>query len=246
MYFDAHAHLQNIPDFSATMNRVAQAGVQHILCNAITETDWAKMQQLPQTDVTVHWAFGIHPMAVRHLKPGWDIRLEKHLQQHPTALVGEIGLDAQYPDQQNQIRVFRRQLDLAYAYRRPAVIHCFRAWQPLLAVLKSHQNHLPPKLMSHAHHGDAALIPYLTETCNMYFSYASIFVPDSHPKIQACLKSTPKDRLLIESDAPDLAPTSTILPILTHKMAGLLKHDENDLKKILYNNAHRFIGTFSR
>ena len=77
---------------------------------------------------------------------------------------------------------------------------------------------------------------------NAYFSYSSIFVPVEHPKVQACLKATPLDRLLIESDAPDLTPSPADIPDLMKKMSVITGHSVADLKKAIYKNAKDFVN----
>lgn len=100
---------------------------------------------------------------------------------------------------------------------------------------------MPPKILSHSHHGNAELIPELLEKYNMYFSYSSIVVPDTHPKIQACLRATPLDRLLVESDSPDLALEPACVVGLVKKMSVLTGHEESFLKQVLFHNAKEFV-----
>jgi TatD DNase family protein len=186
-------------------------------------------------------ALGIHPCAVACLKSGWDKKLEELLKNNPQVMVGEIGLDGQYPNLDAQEKILRHQLNLAWKYNRPAVIHCFRAWERLIHILKTQRNKLPPKIMFHSHHGNPNLIPEFIQKYNTYFSYSSIFVPASHPKIQACLKATPLDRLLVESDCPDLASTPTDIIPLISQMSQLTKHNPSILKKALFQNAKNFV-----
>ena len=241
MYFDAHAHLQQLPYFQQAILDAQNCGVQEILCNAIDESDWPVIQKMTQQYPNIHVALGIHPCAVEKAKTGWDQRLEKILQSNPNILVGEIGLDAQYPNMDDQEQVLRQQLNLAWRYQRPAVIHCFRAWDRLLHILKTQRKKLPPKMMSHSHHGNPQLIPELIQKYNMCFSYSSIFIPKNHPKIQACLKATPLDKLLVESDCPDLETAPSDIVKLVPQMARITGHNQSVLKKALSQNAKNFV-----
>ena len=184
MYFDAHAHLQQLPYFQQAILDAQNCGVQEILCNAIDESDWHVIKKMTQQYPNIHVALGIHTCAVDKAKTGWDQRLEKILQSNPNILVGEIGLDAQYPNMDDQEQVLRQQLNLAWRYQRPAVIHCFRAWDRLLHILKTQRKKLPPKMMSHSHHGNPQLIPELIQNTICVFLI--------HPFLS--LKTIPKFR----------------------------------------------------
>ena len=241
MYFDAHAHLQNLPHLVEVLDRAEKYNVRHIICNAIYEKDWEKLHKINKEHPNVYIAIGIHPMAVSQLKMGWEDRLETMLKQQPNFMVGEIGLDKQYDTMPQQIKVFQKQLTLACKYNRPAILHCFRAWPELLSILNDQAPHLPPKMMSHSHHGNAEIIPELIQKYNMYFSYSSICVPETHPKIQSCLKSTPLERILVESDCPDLAQDPTaVIDIIPH-MIRICGQKKSTFQKMLFKNAQHFV-----
>jgi len=240
-YFDAHAHLQMMPDYRAALEKARQAGVSHIICNATHEGDWKTVLQIARENEGVYAALGVHPHYMDTLTQGWEGRLEKLLAENPNVMVGEIGMDKMKPDLDLQEAVFSTQLTIAHTYGRPAIVHCVRCWDRLLHTYKTQRGKMPPKVLSHSHHGNADLIPELAENYNMYFSYSSIFVPDNHPKVQACLKATPLDRLLIESDCPDLAPEPASVVDLVQKMSVISGHKEALLKKVLFENAKAFV-----
>ena len=75
----------------------------------------------------------------------------------------------------------------------------------------------------------------------MCFSYSSIFVPQNHPKVQACLKATPLDRLLVESDCPDLTTSPKSIIELVSAMSCLTHYKSAVLKKALFQNGKNFI-----
>jgi len=241
MYFDAHAHLQQLPRLQQAILEAQRSGVHEILCNAIYESDWPIIQKIAQQYSGVHVALGVHPCAVSAIQKGWVVRLEKILKNNPNVIVGEIGLDAQYPNLDDQELALRQQLRLAWSYQRPVVLHCFRAWDRLLHILKTQREKIPPKIMSHSHHGNPNLIPELIQRYNMCFSYSSIFVPQNHPKVQACLKATPLDRLLVESDCPDLTTSPKSIIELVSAMSCLTHYKSAVLKKALFQNGKNFI-----
>jgi TatD DNase family protein len=128
------------------------------------------------------------------------------LLRHPEAGVGEVGLDRwiERPDVPLQMQFFKAQLDLAHELERPLSIHCLLAWglmQETLAAAK-----LPRcGFLLHSYGGSAELVPSFVKR-GAYFSVSPYFF---HPRKAAQLevfRQVPLDRLLLETDAPDMWP----------------------------------------
>lgn len=245
-YIDAHAHLQDMPDLDTEMKNALSAGVTGFLCNATHEGDWQRVIQISKQYAGVSVCLGVHPWFLGTLTPGWEKRLEQLLKENPSFMVGEIGLDKIKADQDpvvssldHQERVMRIQMDLAAQYNRPFQMHCVRAWDRIMHILKRNQR--PAFFLSHSHHGHPALVPQLVEMGG-YLSYSAIFVPQDRKKVRACLQTTPLERLLVESDYPDLAPSPAALPELVKKMAVVRQQDEAVLRQALYENTKRFLN----
>ncbi len=241
MYFDAHTHLQQMQDLPSAMERALQNDVRYFLCNATNEQDWDKVIQISKKYNGVYVALGVHPWYIDTLTKDWDKHLESILQENKNILVGEIGIDNLKPDMDKQENVLRIQLELAWKYKRPAVVHCVRAWERLLHIFKTQRKKMPPKILSHSHHGNADLIPLMIEKYNAYFSYSSIIVPENHPKVRECLKATPLNRIMIESDCPDLEKEPALIPNLFSKMVEITQQNEEKLKQALLQNAKDFV-----
>lgn len=239
-YCDAHTHLQDVSDLSAVMARAKASGVSDFICNATHEADWAKVIDIAQKYPGVSVALGVHPWFLHTLTAGWEKRLEQLLKDNPSFMIGEIGLDKVRADQDPvvsgldcQERVMRLQMNLAAKYNRPFHMHCVRAWDRILHILKSNQR--PPVFISHSHHGNAGVIPKMVQM-GAYFSYSAIFLPENREKVRQCIKETPLDRLLVESDAPDLADEPAAVSGLVGQMAVLRKEDPVVLTKHIYQN----------
>ena len=243
-FFDAHTHLQMIKNLPEEMDKAHEKGVEYFICNSTSPADWDRVLEISKKYKGVYPCFGVHPLYVENLPTNWANQLRKILIKNPKAMVGEIGLDKFGADLELQEQVFRTQLELAHELNRSAHIHCVRCWHLLQHVFKTEweKKMMPPKILSHSHHGDKDLIPELMEKYNAYFSYSSIFVPENHPKVQACLKATPLNRLLIESDAPDLTPSPADIPDLMKKMGIITGHKTAELKKAIYKNTMEFVN----
>lgn len=242
MFFDAHIHLQRMSDLPTVIEKAQKAGVQGFICNATHPNDWDQVLDIAQKYNMVYPALGVHPWYVESLPPDWDKKLELLLRQNPALMVGEIGLDNTRQNMDLQEKVLRRQLDLAALYHRPVHIHCVRAWDRLLHIFKTQRKIMPPKILSHSHHGNKDLISEMIAKYNAYFSYSSIVLPENRAKVRACLIATPLDRLMAESDAPDLMPDPALLEALVDKIAQIRNADKTQIKQALYHNAMEFIN----
>ena len=221
---DSHAHLDSPrydEDRDALLARAWAAGVRGILSIGIGDGPETMHQALElsrkyagQQDTPRIWATaGIHPHEARLADEPAYAKLESLLQQPEVLACGEIGLDYFYDHSPRDIQksVFRRQMEIAAARRKPIVIHCrpsdnsSDAWEDTLAMLQQHWK--PTGLLGILHcftgelrHAQAAL------NLGFFISFAgNITFPKAQP-IRDVAAQMPLDRILIETDAPFLAP----------------------------------------
>jgi TatD DNase family protein len=254
---DCHLHLQDprfSPDLPDVLRRASAAGVSHFACNGTCESDWPAVAQLAIDHPSIFPCFGLHPWYVNLRSPDWLTKLESFLDAQPSA-VGEIGLDQWIKDRDEPAMedVFRLQLDLAVKKHRPVTIHCLHAWPWLMKVLRSEKS-LPDRLLIHAYGGPVELIDELS-AMNAYFSFAGTILDEKRARTRSALLAVPTDRLLLETDSPDLNPPagfrlsadrnepanlSKILPAV----ANILGQSPENLAKILKTNSERFFNGF--
>jgi TatD DNase family protein len=207
--YDTHCHLQDerlAPDLESVMQRAATCGVLRLRCCACEEADWPTVAHLAIRYPAVRPAYGLHPWYLDRRTPGWEALLRARLNAEPSAIVGEIGLDhaIDSPDHPLQAEILKTQLRVAADLGRPVSLHCRKAWGSLLALLRSLPR-LPPALIFHAYSGDAELIPLLVDL-NGWFSFCGSLTREGNRRGRASATRVPDDRVLLESDAPDLSP----------------------------------------
>jgi len=100
--------------------------------------------------------------------------------------------------------VFKRQLELAEKWQRSVSIHCLRAWGALLETMQNHAGRLPGFLL-HSYSGPAEMVGPFTKL-GAYFSFSAAFLQPGKEAKREVFQNIPANRLLIESDAPDMAP----------------------------------------
>lgn len=206
--YDAHCHLQDerlAPHLDAAMERAHEAGVAGFMCCGSNEADWPLLPDLARRFPGVQLSFGLHPWYIGNRSNSWLTTLETCLAANPSG-VGEIGLDhaldkSTFADQET---VFLAQIHLANRLGRPVSIHCRRAWGRLMELLDD-KGWPAAGFVIHSYSGSADLIRPLARR-GAFFSFSGAITFDQNRRGREAVTLVPLDRLLIETDAPDLPP----------------------------------------
>jgi TatD DNase family protein len=208
---DAHCHLADprlYPDLDGALVRAADAAVGTIVAvGAIDtiETDRLTVEiagRYPQ----VFAAVGVHPHNAADCDEPRIAALAALARSPKVVAIGETGLDFHYMHSpaDAQERAFRRHLELARALDRPVMIHCRDAERRLSEIVR--ETGLPPAGgMIHCFTGDADAAREFVEL-GFYVSFSGILTFRRAGALRAAAMLVPEDRLLIETDAPYLAP----------------------------------------
>lgn len=235
--FDAHCHLQDPRIFNMAPQIIKTAldnGVVHFAVNGVTESDWHLVKEMSDRHPSVIPNFGIHPWFVAERTPNWLNTLKELFEANPAASVGEIGLDkgsrGRQIDFKYQVEVFQKQIQLAKELKRPASIHCVRAFGDLLDILKS-EGPFPASVILHSYLGSADMVPEFAKL-GAYFSFSGFLMSMKESKAKKMLKSVPLERILLETDAPDALPKSSDSDSL------LLIEREDNLNSVTSDTGH--------
>lgn len=205
---DAHLHLQDsrlAPFLDGIFEKYAAEGINRVVVNGTSEKDWPRVLQLArQHPEIIIPSFGLHPWFVGEATVGWKANLIHHLDAAPSSCVGEAGLDRwiEGHDLAAQEPVFRFQMQLAAERNLPLSIHCLKAWGAMLDMLQSCP--LPEcGFLLHSYGGPLEMIPAFTKL-SAYFSFSGYYLQERKSERREALKHIPAERLLIETDAPDM------------------------------------------
>jgi TatD DNase family protein len=155
----------------------------------------------------IYAAAGIHPHEARHATEEHYLELTR-LARHPRLIGwGEIGLDYHYDHSPRDVQaaVFRRQLDLARAARKPVIIHCREAWPDCLAILDEQWRGTGLGGIFHCFSGTLAEAQRGAEM-GFLVSFAGNVTYPKAQNLRDVAGDLPLDRLLVETDSPYLAP----------------------------------------
>lgn len=151
-FADAHAHLPENPADDARIRVPANA---RVLLNSAKPEDFPRVAAIaaafPRGVVP---AFGVHPWFAEEWTADAREALRKYISDTPDAALGEIGLDRRRGNANAQEKAFRGQLEIAAEFRRPATVHCVRAFGKTEAALRDFSGKIPAVLL-HAYSGSA-------------------------------------------------------------------------------------------
>lgn len=203
--YDAHNHLQDARLASHRAEIVAavgRSGIARMVVNGACESDWPDVLALARAHAWVLPSFGYHPWYVGERTPHWRGRLVEYLDAVPSA-VGEIGLDRWKPglDYAGQEEVFLWQFRLSAERNLPASIHCLQAWGRLFDLLRAGPRPARGFLL-HSYGGPAEMVAPLAKL-GAYFSLPGYYAHERKARQRETFKLVPRERLLIETDAPD-------------------------------------------
>ena len=197
---DSHAHLGDEafdPDLEEVIARAKEAGLTHIV-NICTDEETLNKGLQMRSDF-VHLAAATTPHDVE--KEDLFSLVEKHLDD--LVAIGETGLDYFYEHSPRKLQQdhLHRYLDLAQRTNKPVVIHCREAFTDFFSILDQYK----VQGVLHCFTGTQAEAEGVIER-GFYLSLSGIVTYKKSEALREVAKWVPLDRLLIETDAPYLAP----------------------------------------
>ena len=210
MLFDSHNHLQSGKfgrPVGEMIGEMQAAGITGCVVNATREADWEAVAALAREfPGFVFPAYGIHPWYADTAAEGWEIRLRERLLSDPMASVGEVGVDGwvEAPRMETQLSVFVKQAEIAAELGRVMTVHCLKAWEEFFAAMDQAAA-WPGKFLMHSFGGSIEVAERLAKK-GAWFSFSGYFLHERKRKVLEVFRRLPKDRILLETDAPDMMP----------------------------------------
>jgi TatD DNase family protein len=205
---DSHCHLTDArfsEDLSATVERARAAGVERMITIADTLADGEAVLSLAEKFEHIFCTIGQHPHAAKDWKPGDGERLRSFAMSSPKVKgIGEIGLDYHYDHSPRDVQraVFREQLVIAKELHLPAVVHCREAVEDLWTIVDGVR---PEKIVIHCCSERFSDVERFVRAGH-FLSFTGIATYPKSEEIRWTIRSAPIERMMIETDAPYLAP----------------------------------------
>ncbi|WP_456296726.1 TatD family hydrolase [Vibrio sp. AK197] len=251
--FDTHCHLDFAAfgrDFANQWQQANAAGIERVLLPAIGAENWGRIEQLSQRFSGVYYALGCHPYflngqpgdALNQLVDTLDARSER------CVAIGECGLDVAIDvDSKLQERFFVQQIELAQSYQLPLIIHSRKADNRILQLLKQAQ--YTQGGVWHGFSGSEQQAHNFIER-GFYLGIGGVITYERAKKTRQAVTSLPIERLVLETDAPDM-PLSGFqsqpnhpkrLPLVLETLAQLRGVPEKQMAAETWTNSSRLFG----
>ncbi|HEY7897181.1 MAG TPA: TatD family hydrolase [Gemmatimonadaceae bacterium] len=208
-FLDSHAHLADQAfdgDRDAVIDRAREAGAEGIVCiGASIEQAHASARIAETHPGFIAFTAGIHPHDAASFNPRDDISALERLLDSGAVAVGECGLDYHYDNapRDQQRRAFAMQLELAKRYSKPVVVHTRDADEDTASMVREAGNEGVTGVL-HCYTGGIDLAQTALDA-GWYVSFSGI-VTFRNWAGDDVVRAIPDDRILVESDAPYLAP----------------------------------------
>jgi len=205
---DSHCHLQVLPadECERALDEARQVGVRGFLVPAIRLEDAERLLELSNRHEDVWCALGVHPHEASSWRRGDGRRLEQYLSEPKVVAVGECGLDFHYDNspRETQIRVMRRQWEIALEHDLPVVVHNRESNEAMMEVLAR------PELEGlrgdfHSFAGGLEMAKSILEK-GFYVGLSGMITFPRADNVREVIPELPESRALVETDTPYLAP----------------------------------------
>lgn len=210
MFVDSHCHLDKIKEvqeqgLTAVLERARQHQVEHMLCVGVTLDDFYPMAELVQENSSISMSCGLHPLYVAKNRIDYD-ELRAICQRDDIVAVGETGLDYFYDKEnhQRQQESFAYHIELANELQKPLIIHTRDAREDTINMLKEGNAERCGGVL-HCFTENQWMAEQALEL-GFYISISGIATFRNASSLRDVVAQVPLQRLLIETDAPWLAP----------------------------------------
>lgn len=250
---ETHCHLDYLKEYQLEdiLEASRRQGVEKIITISVSPDSFEKVIALTEKDPMIYGTLGIHPHDAKYwndevrqeLKNNIEACLKK--QQSKIVAIGEIGLDYHYnlSDKKEQKQAFQEQLEMALTYNLPVVIHSRDADEDMMEILSSF---FPQGLKGVIHSfTSTATLAEMALDGGLYLGFNGIITFKNAENVREIVRMTPEKRLLLETDAPYLAPhpfrgvenAPYYLPPIAEKLAALKETSVDLLLPIIKENS---------
>ncbi|GAA6113494.1 TatD family hydrolase [Apilactobacillus apinorum] len=205
--FDSHTHLNDDAfrdNVQAYIDHAAKLGVTKMAIVGSNRAMNEEAIQLAHQYDNLYAIVGFHPEEALNYNDEEEVILHQQLADEKVIGLGEIGLDY-YQDQAPkaaQFNVFKRQIKIAQEMNLPISVHNRDAFEDTYAILKECGVN---NGIIHSFNGDAEWLNKFIDL-GMYVSYSGVASFKKTKEIHDAVEKTPSDKMLVETDAPYLAP----------------------------------------
>ncbi len=252
--FDTHAHYDHSAfdgDREFLLAQMPKEGVERAVnIGCSMESSRKAVEMAGQHDV-LYAAVGVHPDDVMQMKEADIAELAALAEQDKVVAVGEIGLDYHYEgiDRALQQRWMRRQMELSVEKGLPVVIHSRDAAKDTFDIISSFGKTRAGGVIHCFSYGDQMALEYVR--LGYYIGVGGVLTFKNARKLKEVVHAVPLDRIVLETDAPYLAPVpfrgkrncSLYLKYVAEEIARIKGVQVQEVYDTTFQNAMDLFGT---
>ncbi len=244
---DSHCHLDHEPLYSninEVINRSKKAGLKKLLTISTSLKSFENIKKILEIDEIIYGTIGIHPHESSKDKINSNYLIDNAIKQKKIIGVGETGLDFYYENSKksDQIDSFNKHIEASISLNYPLIVHSRSAEIETFEILNDYKNK-DIKILMHCFTGSIEFAKKLMNL-NAYFSASGIITFKNSLDLQETFKVIDKNKILIETDSPFLAPVPmrgkknepSFIKYTLEKLSQLKSINFNELEKITSNN----------
>ena len=253
MIIDTHCHLDDKSfdaDLSEVIARAKEQNVDYFIIPGASIKDLPKAAKISKQFKEVYFAAGVHPYEL----DDFDLAtIENAANDEKCVAIGECGLDYFRLPESNveeyknkQIACFKAQIELAIRLKKPIIIHARDANENCFELLKAREN----ELVGGVFHCYNASPLFLELSEKFYYGIGGVLTFKNEKKLGEILPKIPLERVIIETDAPYLAPVPkrgsrnepAFTSFVADKISEILGLSRNDIEDITTANAKKLFA----
>ncbi|MGX7023923.1 TatD family hydrolase [Vagococcus hydrophili] len=250
MIFDTHTHL-NVEAFESeipeVIERARELGVTEMAVVGFDTPTIEKSLELSHTYEDIYSIIGWHPTEAGSYSKEIETKLQHQLETPKVVALGEIGLDYYWMEDPKEVqdKIFRRQIAIAKEMNLPISIHTRDAIEDTYKILKEEKIHNIGGIM-HSFSGDGEWAKRFLDL-GMHISFSGVVTFKKAFEVHEAATVVPMDKLLVETDAPYLAPMPYrgkrnepgYTRYVAEKIAELRNIPFEEVAQVTRENAHR-------
>lgn len=232
-FADAHLHMTEA-GFPGDYPDIGDAGL--LLSCTAERREWEELRSI--SDPRVRRFYGIHPWYAEEQWNGASVcELRGFLEMDPKAGVGEIGLDIKRVNMDDQIPAFTNQLSLAAEMCRPVAVHMVGCEKETLDSIRMYGKGCSSIILHGFSSSESYVKPFSDLCC--YFSIGPRILKRSEERVGRLLRTIPKDRLLLETDAPHQGEGFQGMLAFAERMARIIDMNPSEVLEFTLENTRR-------
>jgi len=255
MFIDTHCHLDSdrySSDIEDILQRARENRVEKFIIPAADHLTLQRAVDLADMYDNIYFCVGVHPYDIASYDREY---LEKFVNHSKCIAIGECGLDYyRLPDNKDEIEaekkaqkeIFIEQILWAKKLKKPLIVHIRDSSSDSLELLEEYAGDAGGVL--HCYNADESLLKLSKK--NFYFGIGGVLTFKNAKKLINVYPKIPKDRLLIETDAPYLTPhphrgqrnEPSFIPLIAQKMSELSSISIEEIEEISTQNTKRLFG----